>query len=127
MHADDAEIPDAWPEPDDHPPLGPGEQLEALGDHLLLEAFGGEEERTPTGLVLPQSALPPANGYRRFRVLAVGPLCSDDRTSEIPETTLGPGDIVVAPAAELGLYREAGLTYYIARYDEIAAVIRRAR
>ncbi len=125
MHDD--EPTEAWPGSTDHPPLGPGEELEALGDHLLLEALGIEEERTPTGLVLPQSALPPSNGYRRFRVLAVGPLCSDEQTAEIPEPTVGPGDIVIAPTTELGLYREAGLTYYIARYDELAAVIRRPR
>lgn len=103
----------------------PGEQLDALGDHLILEIDTGNEDRTPSGLVLPKTAAPPANSYRRFRVLAVGPMCTEDRLSEIPEPELGPGDLVIAPLDELGLYREGGVTYYIGRYDMIAAIIRR--
>lgn len=101
-----------------------GEQLEALGDHVILEEVEAAENRTPSGLLIPASALQPKNGYRRYRVLAVGPYCSDDRISEFPEPSIQPGDIVVAPSDELGSYREGGQTLYIAQYEAIAAVIR---
>lgn len=100
------------------------ESLEAVGDHLILEAADAEENRTPSGLVIPASAAKTDNGYHRFRVLAVGPACNEDRVGELNETPIHPGDLVLAPADELGIYRENGQTYYIAHYDLIAAVIR---
>lgn len=106
-------------------PLDEGsEELEALGDHLILELAGPEEDRTPSGLLIPKSASQPPNGYARFRVLAAGPFCSEDRVSEFPEPSVGPGDLVLAPTGDLGLYREGGITYFIATFEQIAAVIR---
>jgi co-chaperonin GroES (HSP10) len=111
---------------DPHPPeTRASEALVALGDHLILEDFEPREDRTPSGLLIPKSAVQPENGYRRFRVIAVGPLCSDDRTAEIPEPEIHPGDIVLAPSGELGTYRESGHTYYVAQYNLIAAIIQR--
>ena len=101
-----------------------GEWLEALGDHLILETFEADDDRTPSGLLIPASAQQSSSGYRRFRVLAAGPLCSEDRLSEIPEPGVQPGDIVLAPVEELGVYRESGQTYYICHYELVAAVIR---
>ena len=100
------------------------QELEALTDHLILEAMDNEDDRTPSGLVIPKSAAIPKNGFRRYRVLAAGPYCTDDRTSEFPEPLVEPGDVVLAPADEIGVYREGGITYYICNFDMIAAVIR---
>jgi len=104
-------------------PMG-GEWLEALSDHLVLEVINEGEDRTPSGLLIPKSAAQPKQGYRRFRVLAAGPMCTDDRVSEFPEQSVEPGDTVLAPIDELGYYREAGHVYYVAHYEMIAAVIR---
>ena len=103
------------------------EWLEALTDHVILEATDDEENRTPSGLVVPASAARAENGYQRFRVIAVGPMVGEDRLAGEPDDVqVEPGDLVLAPMSELGLYREAGQTYYITRYDMIAAVIREA-
>lgn len=106
--------------PDD----GNRESLEAVGDHLILEATDADENRTPSGLVIPASAAKADNGYQRFRVLAVGPDCNDSQVGDVVDPPIHPGDLVLAPVDELGIYRENGQTYYIAHYDLIAAVIR---
>lgn len=102
-----------------------GESLEALSDHVILEPSEQDENRTPSGLYIPASAASSQHGYQRFRVLAVGPMCTDDRLSEFPEPNIEPGDAVLAPLDELRPYRESGQTYYIAHYEMIAAVIRK--
>lgn len=103
------------------------ESLEALSDHLILEASDhASESRTPSGLLIPASAAKVENGYQRYRVIAVGPMVGDERVGGLGESPIQPGDLVLAPASELGVYRENGQSYYIAHYDLIAAVIRRA-
>ena len=105
---------------DDH------ESLEALSDHLILESAIDNESRTPSGLLIPASAAKQDNGFQRFRVIAAGPVCNDERVADLGNPTIEPGDLVLAPADDLGIYRESGQTYYIASYDMIAAVIREA-
>lgn len=98
--------------------------IEALGDHVILEEYDPGENRTPTGLVIPANVSLPKGAYKRFRVVAVGPLCSDDRLSEYPEPSLHVGDIVLAPVDDLGTYRDGKNLYYIAHYELVAAVLR---
>lgn len=98
--------------------------IEALGDHVILEDCDPQEKRTPSGLVIPANVSLPKGSYKRYRVIAVGPFCSEDRMSEFPEPALKAGDIVLAPAEELGIYREGRNVYYIARYEHLAAVFR---
>jgi len=98
--------------------------IEALGDHVILEEFEPGENRTPSGLVIPANVSHPKGSYKKFRVIAVGPLCSEDRLSEFPEPSLKVGDIVLAPVDELGTYRDGKNLYYIAHYELLAAVLR---
>jgi co-chaperonin GroES (HSP10) len=98
--------------------------IEALGDHVILEECDPGENRTPSGLVIPANVSLPKGSYKRFRVIAVGPLCSDDRLSEFPEPSLRVGEIVLAPVDELGTYRDGKNLYYIAHYELLAAVMR---
>jgi len=98
--------------------------LEALGSYVILESVEPKEQKTVTGLVIPPTAQPPKGAYGKYRVVAVGPLCSEDRISEFPDPSLSPGDLVLAPVDEVKIYREGNRVFYIVDYELIAAIVR---
>lgn len=54
-------------------------------------------------------------------------MVGDERVGCLNEPPIEPGDLVLTPADELGVYRENGQSYYIAHHDLIAAVISACR
>lgn len=98
-------------------------EIHALGDYVILEPLEDGESRTPSGLLIPATVTKSEKLYHRYRVVSVGPDCTDDHMSEIPESSLYPGDIVLVSPQSTGQCHLGGREYGITTYDQVAAVL----
>ena len=98
--------------------------IDALTDWVILEALGGTQDKTPSGLLIPSTATKSEDIYQQYRVVAAGPDCVEDRMSELADPALVPGDVVFAAPNMTGLLRYNGSDYRVCRYEQLAGIVR---
>lgn len=95
----------------------------ALTDHVILEALEERESRSAGGILIPATLAAQTNKYVRFRVVAAGPQCSEEKFADIPRPAVAPGQIVLVPTDKAVPCRVEGKEYFVTRYPEIAAIV----
>lgn len=94
------------------------EKLQPLNDHLVVEPIQ-PEQKTKTGLVLPETA---AEKPQQGRVLAVGPGRRDDDGKRI-SMDVSVGDLVIFEKYAGMDYKMSGKKFLILEEPDILAII----
>lgn len=93
--------------------------IKPIGDHILIEPTK-EEEKTKTGIFLPETASKEKS--EQGKVIATGPGKKTDDGKIVP-LSVRPGDVVIFQKYGPNEIKVEGKEYLIAREEDILAII----